>query len=1173
MLFYENRIMPASRQTFMAMKFITALLFAGFLQASATSKAQNVTITGKNLPLEKVFKTIQSQTPYVFFYDPGLLRNAKPVNLNLRSVPITDVLAKIFEDQPITYRMVETTITIVRRGAIRTPHSSDVIITEQEISVSGRVKSDDGKPLEGATVRIKGSRRAVQTDHNGFFRIERIEEEAVLVFSYVGYMEREVTAKTDMGVIELRKILQGMEGVTIYTGYEVLPKERATGAVSSVTEKDLQGKMQPNILSRLEGMAAGFTSYKGTNYIRGRASISGNTSPLYIVDGFPFEGSLSAINPSEIESVTFLKDAPAASIYGARSANGVIVIETKKGISDRTVIQYDNSFRIVPLEDNRKYLNLMSSRELVDFQVDMFNYFHTPYNNLDPKVPINEVRELLYLHERGEIDEETLNSKLDGYRNTENRSQIVENFLRKATLMHQHNLGLRGGSGKYKYSVSANYMESLPTEKARKNTRVGFNIKNNYEFFKWLNVEFGLIGSATQNSYHNGFTGSSYLYGGKPSYTNFVDSEGNQIPWAQNKSKLEIARLTSLGLYDETYYPLEELNRTSYLSKSNYLNSRFGLNFRILKGISFDVKYQMENTFSTVINQRDKDAYLQKTTINNATSIDINTGKVTHYIPEGGYINERISRAPAYTLRGQLNIDKRFKHHHQFTAIAGAERRAIKTDFTFLEKWGYDKFSLAHKYIDEVVLSSIVQGTESLNGTYVHYAGNYPASFGETENRFVSFYGNASYEYDRKYILSGSIRMDQSNLFGSDPKLQYKPLWSVGSKWRVGQEDFLRNLTWINQLDVRATYGINGNIAKQSGPYLIVADGGINSWTQEYSSSITSPPNSGLTWEKTNQANFGIDFQMFKNRISGTIEYYIKDTRDLLGDITVDPTSGWTKLTLNYASLYNKGVEVQLNSRNIIQSKFQWMTTLNFSANKNRVTKLENSNNSVTGYAGSINNREGMAMGSLFSTRWAGLNETGRPTAYLKDGKTVVNSFGDLAVDDLVYSGTTVPIYATSLINRLAYKDFTLTFMFIHYGGHVYRDAIAGYITNPDSYNTNVDRNIMNYWKQPGDENNPDVSPAIFRNASTNYTSLWNYADKHIQKADYIKLREIIIGYQMPESLSRKVGSPSIIFNFQATNLWYWAKNRQGLDPESWTNLSRSVLAPKTYTLGVSVTL
>ena len=242
-------------------------------------------------------------------------------------------------------------------------------------------------------------------------------------------------------------------------------------------------------------------------------------------------------------------------------------------------------------------------------------------------------------------------------------------------------------------------------------------------------------------------------------------------------------------------------------------------------------------------------------------------GSIKHLIPEGGYIDETRNDKNSYTLRAQINFNRTFDEKHEVSAIAGGERRAVHSTSTYVEKYGYDKVSLAHKYLDEATLNQPQQGTEAINNFYTHVPNGYPDTFGDKEDRYVSFYGNASYTYDRRYAITGSIRMDQSNLFGTNPKYQYKPLWSVGVSWHMAQEKFMGNMDWLDQLSIRFTKGINGNIAKQSGPYMIVYSAGINSWTGEYSSSVSSPPNSGLRWERTNQTNLGIDFSFFNNRL------------------------------------------------------------------------------------------------------------------------------------------------------------------------------------------------------------------------------------------------------------------------------------------------------------------
>jgi TonB-linked SusC/RagA family outer membrane protein len=1173
---FKIAVPTLSKQTIMRINLTCLLLSLMLIQVSGAGFAQKISISKKNATLQQLLTEIKNQSGYDFLYKPHELKEAKLLDINVNDAELVTVLEEVFTGQPLTYIIDQNTI-IIRRKTVTI--LNNITKPFSLVNINGIVLNREGEPMVGATVQVKNKKTIAITNERGEFELKGIEENAVIIVSFVGYIKQEVTigkgnyieVKLQVNTNELSEIK-----IMVSTGYQQISKERATGSYSLVTAKDLSNKLQTDISSRLEGMAAGYTSYRGTIRVRGTSTISGITTPLYVVDGFPYEGNLSAINPWEIESVTILKDATAASIYGSRSANGVIVITTKKGVANLTKVNYHGTIRLTGLEDNRSYLNLMNSSELVNFQQDMFNAYHFPRGILNVKTYLNEVRDLLYQREAGTITEEVLNTKLEEYRNTENRDQLIDNFLRTTAVTQQHNISLSGGSERYRYSASANYTKNLPVEKGLKDDRIGYNIKNTYDFFKWLRADIGLIGSYTNINNNNGFTAQNYLYGSRASYFNLTDALGNQIPWDQNKSKLEIDRLRKVGLYDETFYPLQELQRSVYTSKSNYTNLNLGLNFKIVAGLTFDAKYQLEKTGTFEKNFRDKNAYEQKTTINNATMIDANANKITFLVPQGGYVNETNADANSYTLRGQLNYTKSLNSLHVINAIAGGERRAVKTKTTFLEKWGYDDINLAHKLIDEVLLSTTKYGTQSITGMYTHKPNGYPRSFTESENRFISFYGNASYEYDRRFALSGSIRMDQSNLFGTDPKLQYRPLWSAGLSWNISNEKFMKGISWVDNLTLRATYGINGNIAKNSGPYLIVVDAGLNSFTQEFSSRISVPPNSGLRWEKTKQKNIGLDFRLFRNRLSGSVEYYNKDTHDLLGPITVDPTSGWSSLILNYASLYNKGYEITLNSLNITNGNFKWGTTFNFSFNKNRILKLETTTNAVGNYVGGINDRPGVAMGSLYSIRWAGLDEMGRPQAFKEDGKTIVKSLADLNLQDLVYSGTTVPPYAASLTNNFNYKGFYLSCMFIFYGGHVMRDVMPAYITNPDSYNVNINKNILNYWKKLGDEKDPDKSPAIFRNASSNVSDLWYAADKHILNAAYLKLREVTMGYEFPKQISKKIGMSSLSVNAQIQNLWYWSANKNNLDPESWngsgTSTSRTSLNPKTYALGLSAT-
>lgn len=465
------------------------------------------------------------------------------------------------------------------------------------------------------------------------------------------------------------------------------------------------------------------------------------------------------------------------------------------------------------------------------------------------------------------------------------------------------------------------------------------------------------------------------------------------------------------------------------------------------------------------------------------------------------------------------------------------------------------------------------KGTESIFGSYSWSDSAAPFSY--SDNRYVSFYGNASYTFNSRLTATGSVRIDQSNLFGTDPKYQYKPLWSAGAHYVI-----LQNESWVDRLVGRITYGINGNVAKNSGPYMISEnDSDGNYYTGESQSDITTPPNPTLRWEKTKVFNVAVDFNLFKGRLNGSLEFYNKATSDLLGWRATDPTFGWSRLMLNYGSMRNRGVEITLNSHNIQTKDFNWTSTLTFSYNKNMLTSIENSGTSAYSYYGSLQNREGYPMSSIFAIRYAGLSEDGLPQAYKADG-TIVKGSSALEKEDLVYMGTTNPPYAASLSNRLTYKGFDLDFMFVFYGGHKLRDVAAGYqftyypVLN---YTGAVDRDRLNFWRQPGDEKDPNMAPRFLYkvNGGSDASALWQYADKHIQKGDYIKLRDLSIGYTFPKEWMRKCYVENLRVSLQIQNLWYWAANDKGLDPEVWSGTSRSPSrgshVPATYTLGVSL--
>ena len=1169
---------PAGKSNYL--KRLLFLLVCVLMSGNAVWAQQpTITIHAKNQSLKEVLKEIEQQSKHSFIYSSSTINVNQKVNLECNGVSLDKALEQLGAIADITYSISNHQIMLAPAGKQPTPAAvaGNQKGAKAGQTIRGVVKDENGDPIVGASVFFKGTTVGVATDVDGKFTLKTTEAGQLLVASFIGYSNAEVKVMPNQEVynFDLKPESKMIEEV-IVTGYQTISKERATGSFAIISPKDMEGKLQTNVMDRLEGKVAGLTSNRGNIQIRGVSTLNGDKTPLYVVDGIPFEGEpgsqttpLDVLNPSDVVNITVLKDATAASIYGARSANGVIVITTRSGSTGKPRVNYNGSIKLQGLPD-RDYANKMSSSELVDFQKMLIQTFPN-VNRYDANRFQNDVQLLLLDWRDGKLSESELETKLKPYRTHDRYNQVIDEFLRKRAITHQHNLSFNGGSDIYKYNFSINYTGTAPYEREQKTKRIGFNIKNTFNLFKWFTLDAGIIGSNKSEDYDNGVLGMNLLNAGTSSYYMLRDDEGNPPQMYNTKSQAEIDRLKSIGLMDETYIPVNEMASRHYTAKSRYLNLNFGAKFKIIDGLNLELRYQTENTTGFTKQYDTKNALDVKTMINDAAVLNPN-GTLKYNIPVGGQIVQTNTDNNSYTMRAQVNYNNTFSERHDLQVLVGAERRKVVTSQNGFYRLGYDDQTLVYSEINALDLNQMLRGTQSIYGTFSF--NNKTPGFSHVDNRYVSFYGNASYTLDNRLTVNGSIRIDQSNLFGTDPKYQYKPLWSVGAHYVL----FQNKTNWLDRLVLRATYGINGNVSKKNGPYLIAAADRNNYYTNESAFYIKSPANPSLRWEKTQVTNIAVDFNLFQNRLNGSVEFYNKKSSDLLGDFSTDPTLGWSSMLMNFASLYNRGVEIVLNSENIKTNEFSWTSNFIFGYNKNKVLEVETSDESAYSYYSKLNTRKNYAMNSMFSVRYAGLDENGIPTAYNKNGE-IVKSADLLTKEDLVYSGTYEPRFNASFTNRLSYKGFDLSFMFIYAGGHVMRDVKAGMLIaqHPIYRTSNADRDLMNYWKSAEDNNNPDINPAFaFQNqAAMKAKDLWSAADKHVQKGDYIKLRDVTLGYTIPPHLLKKYMIQGIRLNVQVQNLWYWAANRDNLDPEVWNGSSlspsRGSHLPANVTFGLSV--
>ena len=692
----------------------------------------------------------------------------------------------------------------------------------QEVSqkrhVSGIIVDEKGETLIGVTVAVKNGKNMCLTDAEGHFNIWLNSNESTLVISYIGMKTMEVAALHDGPLKIVMKVDDNPLNEVIVTGYQTLSRERTTGSFNVVTADKLKDKLQTNIINRLEGMVPGLVFQNGEYYLRGMSTLRGGPTrnePLLVVDGLPFEGNISSINPSVVKNITFLKDAAAASIYGARAANGVIVITTIDGKGNgKTSVQYDASIKFTPAP-NMSGLHRLNSRELVDLQKDGFKYDPGQYAYLDPRERVNPVLELLYKNRAGMIDNNELEKGLEVYRNLDNRKEL-EDFYTKTGVRHQHNISILGGNWANRYAVSLNYDGNSYNARYLSSERYGFSLRDNIGFFRWLNADLSVTGSFSRDKGDTGMGQFTDIYHNYPSYTMLRDKDGTPINFPKYKSDYELERLKELGLMDESFNPITNRKEENFITKDQYYKIQLGLNFKITKGLNFDIRFQTENTVSKTTEFHSAESYYVRNMINDAAQYNTMRKTLTLNVPKGSQMGEYRSDMSAYTLRAQLNFSKEFGKN-SITAIAGGERRQKKSTGTSIYYMGFDESSLGYKPVNPLTLSSLMR-TESLNG-YFMWQSIYNNYITDVENRFVSFYSNAAYCFDNRYDITGSIRVDQSNLFGTDPKFQYRPLWSVGGAWHIKREKFWKGrASWIDNLTLRLTYGIGGNVPKDAGP-------------------------------------------------------------------------------------------------------------------------------------------------------------------------------------------------------------------------------------------------------------------------------------------------------------------------------------------------------------------
>lgn len=1026
---------------------------------------------------------------------------------------------------------------------------------QELLTVSGKVVAfEDDAPLPGVNVMVKGTSQGTSTNAQGRYSLD-VRSTDVLVFSFIGY----TTAEVDVGrrtVIDIRleADVTTLREVTIMsTGYQELPRERVTGSFTHVDQDLFNRTVGTDFISRLENVTNGLVFNRNGEgrsidiSIRGMSTINSNTQPLIVVDNFPFDGDFNSINPNDVESITVLKDAAAASIWGARAGNGVIVVTTKRGGKNTPMKVTFNANVLMTEVPDLFYTPRMSSSDFIAIERQLFeNGFYAQTETSPNRLPLTPAVELMIAERDGVIDRDEMDRELERLVQYDIRDDFERYFYRTG-VNQQYALNLQGGSAAHRYFFSAGWDRNAESLVHNGYDRITLSARNAWSGLNdKLNIAVGVYytGSTRMNnnpghsSIFFGTTGALYPY------ARLKDETGNNVAIAKDYRLSLSEEAEQDGLLDWRYVPLDEIRYTSNVTRATDYRINTSTSYQLAPGLRGEVLYQYWRSVSEQRDLRDGRTYHTRDLINRFSQVDIN-GNVVRPVPLGGILDLRHGTMASHNGRTQLNYDRSW-NGHDVAAMAGYEVRELTAEAVVSRFYGYD---------DEVATSQIVDYI----GIYPMY--HNPAAAGRilsgqgissVTDRFISYYLNGSYTFRKRYQLTVSARKDQSNLFGVRTNQRGVPLWSVGMGWNAHEESFFSSDAFP-MLRLRATYGYNGNINKSVTAYTTARASGTDNLNRLPFGTITNPPNPDLRWERVKMFNVGLDFEVGNRILWGTIEYYTKRGLDLIGTMPFPPSTGITSFTGNNAGTKGRGLDVILRSTNVDRG-WQWNTTYILNGLWEKVTSYEVASTASdhlrygSGSLGVIAPFEGKPLYALYSYPWAGLDPaTGDPRSLLGgEPSSDYNAIVTQATPESIrYHGPARPTVFGSMINTFCWRDLSISFNLTYRLGHFFRRNSVRYAS---ILTGNVGHGDYNQrWQQPGDEAHTDV-PSMPPGPNVNRDDVYIYSEALVEKGDHVRLQDIRLSYTLKPG-----GSPFAQVQFYATlnNLGVIAKaTRVDFDPD-----------------------
>jgi len=1047
-----------------------SLLFVAQVFATATySQQTRLTLKMQGVKVIDVLSKIEDESEFFFLFNQKLLDVDRQVNVDVKNESIANILSGIFEKTNVSFLVKDRQIILTT--------DNSATLTEQERKISGKVTDQSGQPIPGASVVVKGTTTGVITGGDGSFSLTIPSDAKTLAFSFVGMKTLEVALGNQTTInIKLTEETIGLEEV-VAIGYGTQRKKDLTGAVAHLDITKQETLPNTNAMQSLRGTIAGVNvndngrpGSVGNLSIRGITSLSAGTSPLIIVDGIPLAGSLSDVDPADIETIDVLKDGSSAAVYGAKSANGVILITTKKGKSDKPVINYNGYYGF---QDYSKKLKTLDGSRYMQKITD----YRKAVGEVNPD-PVKYLQEL----------------ELINYNAGKTMNPV--DYVTQSAPMYSSDLSVSGKNNRTTYYLGGSYTDQkgLVFNDNFKRASLRVNLEN--KITDWFAVG---LNSSFSNRDMSGKEGDMNLALQDSPYSQMEDDMGNLLQKVHGVGEATLQNPKFLAA------------RTVDKEVQQYLTGNIYAQIDIpqVKGLSYRINYS--NTFNWYKHYIYTPAYTEQ------KQNDVAVGSKQH------------NYSYNWLLENIVKYQKRFGEIHNI-------------DATLL-------FSRDHFDGETSLLGNSVFASDALGYNALQLGGFPTASSSASESNGISYMARLNYQLKSRYILSLLVRRDGFSAFGKDRK--YGTFPSVSAGWTMTEESFMKGFKFLNNLKLRASYSENGNqaispyasLASMAQSYYVFGDG-----SKTYNGLQNGGMgNDNLTWETTKSSNFGLDFAVLNNRLSGSLEYYIANTENLLMRRSIPIMTGYTSVMTNLGNVNNKGFEVTLNSVNIKTPKFEWTSFLTFSTNKNKITHLYGQDMNKDGKEDDdiANNWFiGYPLGAIYDYRTNGVYQVGETItdARFKPGYfriVDINNDGVLNTSDRSVIGKTTPDARIGLGNTLIYGDFSL---------YVFLNSAIGGMKNVSFLNpSNNFPEKTNFIDVKGD---PYWTPENRSNTRPIVSYPMPFKHGIYRNLDYVRIQDVSLTYTIPKKFLTKAKIENLKIYASAKNLYTFTK-WPGWDPES----------------------